>query len=129
MAIVKVGWSERVVLPDLSGDIFLGKIDTGAFRSALHAENLRVKRKRVRFQLLDGSECELPLLGKRLVTSSCGCAEKRFLVETVVRIGTYEFKTQFTLTDRSSQKAKILLGRRSTRDRFLVDPRRRFVLS
>lgn len=129
MAIVTVGWSERIVLPGLSQDVFLGKIDTGAFRSALHAQNPRVKHKQVRFQLPDGSECELPLLGKRAVTSSCGCVEKRFLVETVVRIGTYEFKTQFTLTDRSSQKAKILLGRRSARNRFLVDPRRRFILS
>lgn len=128
MAIVTVGWSERIVLPGLSQDVFLGKIDTGAFRSALHAQNILLEHKRVRFQL-DGSRCELPLLGKRVVTSSCGCVEKRFLVETVIRIGSYEFKTQFTLTDRSGHRAKILLGRRSTKDRFLVDPKRRFVLS
>jgi hypothetical protein len=129
MAIVTVGWLEKVVLPNLGRNSFITKIDTGAYRSALHAQNIVVNGRKVRFQLSDGSQYELRLIGECLVTSSCGHTEKRPIVRTAVRIGTYEFKTQFTLTNRSGHRAEILLGRKSVSERFIVDPKRRFVLS
>lgn len=129
MPIMTVGWLEKVVLPDLGERNFITKIDTGAYRSALHAQNIAVKGKRVRFQLSDGSQHELRLIGECSVTSSCGHTEDRFVVRTVVRIGAREFKTQFTLTNRSGHRAEILLGRVSVSGRFLVDPKHKFLLS
>lgn len=129
MSIVLVGWLEKVVLPDLGQRDVITKIDTGAYRSTLHAQNIVVSGKRVRFQLSNGLQYELRLIGECSVTSSCGTTEKRPVVRTVVRIGVCEFKTQFTLTNRSGHRAEILLGRRTVSGRFLVDPKRKFLLS
>jgi hypothetical protein len=47
--------------------------------------------------------------------------ETRFLIVTKIRIAGETFLAEFTLSDRSSMKNSILLGRKVLQGKFLVD--------
>jgi hypothetical protein len=58
---------------------------------------------------------------EKKVKNSFGQAEVRYLIETKLQLAGETFRAEFTLTDRSSMKNSILLGRKILRGRFLVD--------
>lgn len=134
-----VGWREIVALPELTGARIPAKIDTGARTSSLHALEIerfdRDGHRWVRF-LLDIGEgksepvtVEAPRADKRVVTSSNGEAQERFIIKTAVRLGDLAFKAEFSLADRSDMKFPILIGRTALRRRFLVDSGRSYLQS
>jgi hypothetical protein len=127
-----IGWREDVSLSDLSAEVFIAKIDTGARTAALHAENIRIVGKRVQFTLeLSGKRrhFEMALHGSKKIKSSNGISEIRPIIETSVRIGVHQFMTEITLTDRADMGVPMLLGREAIKRRFLVNPARSFILS
>ena len=107
------------------------KVDTGAYRSAVHADKIRISddNKTLSFRLLGGH----PMFGKLAVTietnkfsrvsitSSFGHQEERFEVRLKVKLGSEILLTTFSLADRSSKVFPILLGRKLLNDRFIVD--------
>jgi hypothetical protein len=125
-----IGWKERVSLPRLDLGPLVAKVDTGARSAALHAENITVTGRKVRFDVpLYGHvhRCELPMKGVRRVRASSGHAELRIVVETEVEIGEARFPVEITLTDRTDMGVPMLLGRASVRGRYLVHPGRSFI--
>jgi hypothetical protein len=127
-----IGWREDVSLPDLSAEVFIAKIDTGARTAALHAEDISILGKRVQFTLeLSGKRrhFELALYGTKKIKSSNGISEMRPIIETVVRVGAHRFTTEITLTNRTDMGVPMLLGREAIKRRFLVNPARSFILS
>ncbi|MDR2063633.1 MAG: RimK/LysX family protein [Candidatus Nomurabacteria bacterium] len=107
------------------------KVDTGAYRSSVHAENVFVDKKGIlHFTLLGGH----PVCGvmARTMTSnkykevwvanSFGHGEKRYEVRLQAKLGPKIFTSSFTLADRSKKIYPILLGRKLLNCRFLVDP-------
>lgn len=108
------------------------KADTGAYRSAAHAQNITIDEAsgELRFELLGGH----PLCGSMMrsvatdefskvwVANSFGQREERYEVKLKVKIGSKVFKTRFTLADRSKKIYPILMGRKLLSQRFLVDP-------
>ncbi|WP_284125743.1 ATP-dependent zinc protease family protein [Parerythrobacter aestuarii] len=134
-----VGWREMVALPDLTEARIPAKIDTGARTSSLHALEIerfdRDGHRWVRF-LLDIGEgrsepvtVEAPRADKRIVTSSNGEAQERFIIRTTLELGELRFKAEFSLADRSDMKFPILIGRTALRRRFLVDSGRSYLQS
>ncbi len=107
------------------------KIDTGAYRSSIHATNVSVvqksKKKYLRFTILGhpahGTKrvVEVPNFKKRTVTSSNGHSAERYEVRLKIRLGLKVFTTSFTLTNRTSNVFPILIGRKALSKRFLVD--------
>lgn len=133
-----IGWREWIALPGLNIDRIKAKIDTGARTSALHAYKIKPFRRRgrrfVRFFVhpvqhhrLPEIECEAPVVDERLVTSSNGQQQHRYVVETVIRIGEAEWPIEITLTNRDEMGFRMLLGRQAIRNWLLVDPGRSFV--
>ena len=134
-----LGWREWVALPGLHIERTKAKVDTGARTSALHAFNVRPFRKDgedwVRFEVhpLQRNEelertCTCPALDYRWVTNSGGGREKRFVVETLIRLGEEEWPIEVTLTDRDQMGFRMLLGRSAIKNRFVVDPGRSFCM-
>ncbi len=125
-----VGWRELVHLPELGLHGLPAKIDTGARTSSLHATILerfeRDGERYVRFAVdFDRQHvrqvCEAVHVDWRGITSSNGETQRRMIVKTQLRIGEVEFRTEFSLADRSDMKFPMLIGRSALRRRFVVD--------
>jgi hypothetical protein len=127
-----IGRKEKISLPKLGLKLVWAKIDTGAFTSSLHAEHIREEivdgRKVLLFEILmpghadfTGKTLSFEKYREKKVKNSFGQVETRFLIMTTIRIAGETFSAEFTLSDRSSMKNSILLGRKILQDRFLVN--------
>lgn len=132
-----MGWREWVALPQLEIADVKVKVDTGARTSALHAFNLRPftrdGERWVRFDVHPVQRndaivrsCACPVRDYRWVVNSGGGREKRFVIETPIRIGEQEWPIEVTLADRDQMGFRMLLGRTAIKSRFVVDPARSF---
>ena len=130
-----IGRIEVVGLPEFGIIDVAAKTDTGAYSGALHAEDIRTVRvkggEELHFRVphfIDGrnhSEEYIDCVSRNYETvevkSSNGVWQKRYKVRTMVRIQGRDYQTQFTLTNRQSQKVPMLLGRKLLRGNFLVN--------
>ncbi len=91
-----LGWREWIALPDLGVDRIKVKIDTGARTSALHAFRITPVTRDgvlyVRFFLHPVQDrrrpeiaCEAPVIDDRVVVSSNGERQHRYVIETLAR--------------------------------------------
>ncbi|RAI91938.1 ATP-dependent zinc protease family protein [Algoriphagus yeomjeoni] len=127
-----IGRKEKISLPKLGLNLVWAKVDTGAYTSSIHAENLEVVEengKRIlRFQPLlpghksyTGEMVTFEHFREKKVKNSFGHAEFRYLIETTFELAGESYSAEFTLSDRSSMRNAILLGRKILKNRFLVD--------
>lgn len=128
-----IGRTELVDLPEWDFQQLAAKIDTGAYTSSLHCHHMEAFEKQgkkwIRFYLLDPDHeayndqmLEMPLIDQRKVKSSNGEIELRFFVQTTIRLFGEIFPIELSLTDRSSMKYPLLIGRKFLKRRsFLVD--------
>ncbi len=132
-SVFALGWEEWVSLPQLGLPAVKVKVDTGARTSALHADAIEgfgpADRPKVRFVLRPVPDddrieipCSAPVKDRRLITSSNGESEMRFVIETPVRIGDREWIIELTLTNRDSMAYRMLLGRTAIGPDMVVSP-------
>lgn len=125
--------------PELGVIGIRSKVDTGARTSALHAINVRdfevdgAPWVRFAVQCEHKSKTkevtvELPLIERRPVRDSGGREEVRPVVVTAVEMGGERWRIELTLTRRDDMEFNMLLGRRAVQGRFLIDPKRVYVL-
>lgn len=120
-----IGRREWFCLPEFGVDWVRGKIDTGARSSSLHAMAIEPFHKGgaewVRFKTIDNLSCEAPVIFVKTVKSSNGETSKRYFIEiTAHSLDDAKHDLLVSLTDRSSMKCALLLGRRAL-TKFLVD--------
>ena len=128
-----LGWREWVTLPELNINHIKAKIDTGARSSALHAFAIEPYRKAgqrwVMFAIHPQQnntdiviECHAPIKDRRMVSDSGGHKQRRYVIETSILLGSDIITAEMTLTNRDSMLFRMLIGRTSLNDRFLIDP-------
>lgn len=130
-----VGRRTIVKLPELGVAGAIAKIDTGAYSSTLHAENIRLEEgsggKVLAFDIAtnDGymsGEGKLHTVRVQdffvqKVRSSNGQLQNRYSIRTRLALGGKVIKAVLTLSDRSEMGYPLLIGRRVIRSRFLVN--------
>lgn len=135
-----IGWREWVSLAGLLAQPLKTKIDTGARTSTVHAFEIRPFSERgtphVEFTLhplqrqrLPQVRCVAPIHDERIVTSSSGHQDRRFVILVEVTLGETHWPIELTLADRDQMGFRMLLGREALRGRFVVDPARSWLLS
>lgn len=128
-----LGWEEWVSLPDLSLPAIKAKVDTGAKTSALHAVAIEPfgseRNPQVRFIMHpDPSDpsvevvCSAKVIDRRVVTSSNGEAESRYVISSPISIGGQTWPINITLTNRETMVYRMLLGREALRENMSVIP-------
>lgn len=129
---IVIGRKDRIDFPKLKLFNIDAKIDTGAYTTAIHCNNVETKtagsKKYVVFQLLDPShpdynhkEIKLPLHKLKRVKNSFGHSEKRFIVKTDVIIFGERFEIEMSLSDRTKMQYPVLIGRKLLQNKFIVD--------
>jgi hypothetical protein len=129
---VVIGRAEFLEFVKLTSQKLPVKVDTGAYRSAVHASNIRVKNEKLECDLLKGHpvcpNTMLPISTKHFkkvrVLNSFGDSEERYETRLRVKVGPKIFTADFTLADRSKNTYPVLLGRKLLNRRFIVDPAR-----
>lgn len=136
---VIVGSEEWCAFPMLGIPTIKARVDSGAKTSALHAINISPFQKEgenwVKFDInpiQNNSKtiihCQAPLVDKRVVKSSSGFREQRYVIRTGIEIGEAHWDVELTLTNRDSMGFRMLLGREAMSGRILVDPEQKYLL-
>jgi ribosomal protein S6--L-glutamate ligase len=134
-----LGSEEWCSFPELEIPAIKARVDSGAKTSALHAINIIPFTKEgvnwVKFDinpiqnnLKTVIHCEALLIDKRIVKSSSGYREQRFVIQTKITIGNDSWPIEMTLTNRDSMGFRMLLGREAMSGRILVDPEQKYLL-
>lgn len=107
------------------------KIDTGAYRSAVHATDIVLSKdkKTLSFTILGNhpicGQLSQRVEAKRfqtvIIENSFGHQEERYEVNLKVALGGKVFDSSFTLANRSTKVFPVLVGRHLLNRRFLVD--------
>jgi hypothetical protein len=114
------------------------KLDTGARTSALHAFDLaefeRDGATWVRFSVhpwqrsdADAVLVECPVHDQRVVRSSTGHQQERYVVLTEIELLGHTITTELTLSRRDEMGFRMLIGRQALAQGFLVDAERSYL--
>lgn len=133
-----IGWREWVQLPDLGVHEIKAKVDTGADNSSLHAFNIERFENNgvemVRFDLhprqrkkRPSISCQAEVVGEKKVKNPGGRREVRPIIRTRLIVAGKSIEARINLTTRDEMTFRMLLGRRTIRKNFIVDPGRSYL--
>ena len=128
-----IGSEEWCSFPELGIPAIKARIDSGAKTSSLHAFNIHPFRREgeswISFEVhpLQNNRrtvirCERPIVDKRVVKSSSGVSETRYVISASVKLDDYIWEIELTLANRDSMGFRMLLGREAMIGRMLIDP-------
>ena len=128
-----VGSEEWCAMPRLSIPAIKARIDSGARTSSIHAFNIQPFKKNgeawISFEVHPLQQnrstiirTEAEVYDRRVVKSSSGDAEKRYVIKTSINMGDESWEIEVTLSNRDSMGYRMLLGREAMNNRILVDP-------
>ncbi|WP_107773862.1 ATP-dependent zinc protease family protein [Nocardioides sediminis] len=135
---IVAGWREWVSLPEPGVEWIKAKLDTGARSSSIHAFDVeeleRDGQPWVRFSIHpwqrsqeDAVHHECPVHDRRLVRSSSGHSEERYVVLLDVSLVGRTVRAEVTLSSRDEMGFRMLVGREALRQGFLVDAHRSYL--
>ncbi|MHB0754159.1 ATP-dependent zinc protease family protein [Polaribacter sp. M15] len=129
---ITIGRVDKADFPELSLKQIDVKIDSGAYTSSIHCSNIEEislnNTPFIKFTLLDpehslynNKEFTVKNYTSKIVKSSNGISETRFMIQTEILIFNTIFPIYLTLTERKDMKFPILLGRKFLNKKFIID--------
>lgn len=135
---IVVGSRETIDLPDLGLFGISARIDTGAQTSALHADHFSENDESgyLEFEfhpdvhdISKTIKSRAKYFESKKIKSSNGEVENRYVIQTTAVMGDLEWTIKLSLTDRSSMKHLMLLGREAMKGVMIVDPEFKYIAS
>lgn len=119
----RIGRKDKIDLPELDLFNIKAKVDTGAFTSAIHCSSfeegedeqgpyLEFVLFHKKHDLYNGDKHKVRDFTQRVIKSSFGNKEIRYIIRTKVIMFGQEFGIEFSLSDRKKMKFPILIGRK-----------------
>jgi hypothetical protein len=129
---ITIGRSDKADFPELSLSEIDVKIDSGAYTSSIHCSNIKETSINgtpiIRFTLLDpehsfynNKEFTSKNYASKIVKSSNGISEKRFMIHTEIVIFNEIFPIHLTISERKDMKFPVLLGRKFLNRKFVIN--------
>lgn len=115
-----IGSEEFVSLPELGVKTIHARVDTGAATSSLGVKWIK-EEEGVVSCLLNKQVVTFNNFKKKVIKSSFGHTEERYVVKILINVLGRKVRTNFTLADRSKMKFPVLLGRKLLKGKFIVD--------
>lgn len=115
-----IGSEEFVSLPELNVKTIHARVDTGAATSSLGVKWIK-EEEGVVSCLLNKQIVTFNNFRKKVIKSSFGHTEERYVVKILIDVLGRKVRTNFTLADRSKMKFPVLLGRKLLKGKFIVD--------
>ncbi len=131
-----IGRRVTAKLKQLGIESVVAKVDTGAYSSTLHADNIHIEKnssgadelvfnitpsERLIMTDISSSEVRTAEFFDQKVRSSNGHQEHRYSIKTRITIEGRTVPVVLTLSDRSEMGYPLLIGRRVLRSRFIVN--------
>jgi hypothetical protein len=129
---ITIGRVDKANFPKLSLTEIDVKVDSGAYTSSIHCSNIKEViidgENLIQFTLLDpehpfynNKEFTSKNYSPKIVKSSNGISEKRFMIQTEIVIFNTTFPIYLTLSERKDMKFPVLLGRKFLNKKFIID--------
>ncbi|QTD37726.1 ATP-dependent zinc protease [Polaribacter batillariae] len=129
---ITIGRSDKADFPELSLSEIDVKIDSGAYTSSIHCSDIQEISVNgepfIQFTLLDPehpfynhTKFKFKNYASKIVKSSNGIAEKRFMIHTKIVIFNKTFPIYLTLSERKDMTFPVLLGRKFLNKKFVID--------
>ncbi|MCX2764102.1 30S ribosomal protein S6--L-glutamate ligase [Aquimarina muelleri] len=133
-----IGSEEWCIFEEFGIPAIKARVDSGAKTSSIQANNIKIIHRGteewVRFEVNPVQDnrsifitCETRLYDKRLVKSSSGISEQRYVIKSPVTIGDQTFEIELTLANRDAMEFRMLLGREALMNRYIVNPSTTYV--
>lgn len=134
--LIRVGWRERIDLPEWRLHGVRAKIDTGARTSAIDVAQFEIiDDTHVRFEVVSRVRptrktkwVEAKMVRTSRVKPSSGEVQERIVCVTPMRIGDQVQDIELGLVCRQGMLCRMLIGRSALEGRFIVDPSCKYVL-
>ena len=125
---IVIGRFDKADFPALKLYDVAVKIDTGAYTSSIHCENIIEKDNTLHCTFLDeehptynGKAFVFEDYDVVFVRSSNGQIQKRYQIRSNIKLFNKVFKISFSLSDRQEMRFPVLIGRKFLTNKFIVD--------
>ena len=123
-----IGKFDKADFPMLKMENIAIKIDTGAYTSSIHCNNIVEQEDALHCTFLDeehplynGTEIVFKDYDIVFVKSSNGIIQKRFQVQSTIKIFDKLYKISLSLSARQEMRYPVLIGRKFLTKKFIVD--------
>lgn len=125
-----IGRREFVDFPLLGIHHIEAKIDTGAYTSSIHCDDIAIineNGKPVLIFVITQDDKQLQKVqrfeefSQKKIKNSFGEMEERYIIKTLVVIGKKKIHSTLSLSNRDTMRYPVLIGRKSIKGKFLID--------
>lgn len=122
-----IGRREFVDFPLLGVFNIEAKIDTGAYTSSIHCEEIFTKtenEKQVLYFTLVNDDHKMQRFDdftQKKIKNSFGEMEERYIIKTLIKIGRKKIISTVSLSDRGNMRYPVLIGRKLVKGKFIID--------
>ena len=97
------------------------KIDTGADSSSIHATSIAISEAGILSFKIFNKEISTKDFKATIVRNSTGEEQVRYRTPLSLKINNKKIRAMFTLTNRAKNNFPVLIGRRTIKNKFVVD--------